>query len=100
MNAFQQVLSETLARILSQAPANIARKLPSWLSQGTKRYLKWLWGAEIVMKFVAIAISIVVLQLAATKLPGPTVSYESVVRLIALALAFYCLGSLLFRQRS
>jgi hypothetical protein len=100
MNPFQQALSEAIARMLSQAPGKIARKLPSWASNSFKAYVRWLWHLDIAMKLVMLVLNVVALQIIAADLPGPKGSYSALARLGAIALVFFCFASIIFgRQR-
>lgn len=99
MNGFSQTLSETLARLLSQAPGMIARKLPGWLGQAAKSYVKWLWRLDVAMAFVMLVVNVVALQIVAAKLPGPTDTYQQLARSGAVLLVLFCIASILFGRK-
>jgi hypothetical protein len=101
MNPFQQGLSELVARMVSQLPGQVARKLPSWIAGGAKAYIKWLWQLDLTMKFVMFVFNVVALQIAVHSLPGPRSAYTQIGEVGAVALAFFLIASLLFgRQRA
>jgi hypothetical protein len=99
MNSFAQTLSETIARMLSGAPATIARNLPKWLGQWAKAYVRWLWRLDTVMSLVMLAVNVVVLQLIVADLPGPTIAYRQLAGAVSILLAFFVLASILFGGR-
>ena len=99
MNSFAQALSETMARMLSGAPATIARNLPKWLGQWAKAYVKWLWQLDAVMSLVMLAVNVVALQLIIASLPGPTTAYRQLAGTVSVLLVFFVLASILFGGR-
>lgn len=96
MNTFAQALSETIARMLSQAPATIARKLPGWIGNGAKAYVKWLWRLDAVMSLVMLAVNVIALQIVVAALPGPTEAYRQLAGAASVLLAFFTIASILF----
>jgi hypothetical protein len=96
MNLFQQALSEAFARVLSQAPGNIARKLPGWMSNGVKAYVRWLWRLDVAMKLVMLVLNVVALQIAVARLPGPTDVYRQLAGAVSVLLVFFVIASILF----
>jgi hypothetical protein len=99
MSSFAQALSEAIARMLSEAPATIARNLPKWLGQWAKAYVKWLWQLDTVMSLAMLAVNVVTLQLIVASLPGPTTAYRQLAGTVSVLLAFFVLASILFSGR-
>ncbi len=99
MSSFAQAFSETIARMLSGAPAAIARNLPKWLGQWTKAYMKWLWQLDTAMSLAMLAVNVVALQLIVASAPGPTTAYRQLAGAVSVLLAFFVLASILFGGR-
>lgn len=96
MNGLVHGFMEALVQLAVDLPRRIGRALPGWLAKNTKAYLKWLWRLDLTTRILMVVLTIVVIYLGLSALPGPHSLFESVAGLIALALMFFLIASALF----